>query len=165
MSARSTHSDVPEHWRWLPKPELLEVLNLRPGLSVAAVGRGAADLVREASATLGPEGQVFPLESLDADTIPPASCDRVLLANQWARLPDPLAALRRAATLLRDDGRLILVEWHAHAQCPGAPDTRVALHEMVWLLEHNSWDIHRHGDLGPHCYFLEAGVSDESVQS
>jgi hypothetical protein len=158
MSARSTHSDVPERWQWLPKSELVEVLSLRPGMSIAIVGSGAGDI-------LGPERQVVPLESLHAPALPPRSCDRILLANQWAALANPLAALRKAASLLREDGRLILVEWHAHAQCPDAPESRVALHEMVWLLEHNSWDIHRHGDLGPHCYFLEAAVTDESVQS
>ncbi len=157
MSARSTHSDVPERWHWLPKSEVAEILSLRPGMTIAAVGIGAADLV--------PETRVIAVESLDVPSSPPGSCDRILLANQWAGLPDPLAALRQAASLLREDGRLILVEWHAHANCPGAPEPRVALHEMVWLLEHNAWDIHRHGDIGPHCYFLEAAVSDESVQS
>src|SRR5262249_13540896 len=100
-----------------------------------------------------------------ATPIPPGSCDRVLIANLWAELSNPIAALREAARLLSDEGRLILVDWHADASCPEAPGARVGFREMVRLLEQNTWDIHSHGELGPYSYFVEAGVSDESVQS
>ena len=167
MTPRSkSHPDVLERWRWLPTAELVEVLNLRRGMSVAAIGPGAGGLTAELSGTVGSAGKAFAIESPEqTGPIPSDSCDRVLIANLWAALPDPLAVLREAARLLRADGRLILVEWQADSQCPEAPSTRIGLQDMVRLLERNTWDIHRHGELGPHCYFLEAGVSDESVQS
>jgi SAM-dependent methyltransferase len=100
-----------------------------------------------------------------ATRIATGCCDRVLLANCWTELYNPVAALREAARLLREDGRLILVEWNADAECPQAPISRMGRHEMVQLLERNCWDIHRHGDVGRYSYFLDAAVSDESVQS
>jgi hypothetical protein len=37
--------------------------------------------------------------------------------------------------------------------------------ELVQLLEKNTWVFTGNGELGPYSYFLEAAVSDESVQS
>jgi ubiquinone/menaquinone biosynthesis C-methylase UbiE len=93
------------------------------------------------------------------------SCNRVIMANLWTELPDPIATLHEAARLLRENGRLILIDWHAGSECAEAPAQRIGFHEMVRLLEKNMWDIHRHGDIGACSYFLEAAVSDESVQS
>jgi ubiquinone/menaquinone biosynthesis C-methylase UbiE len=164
-------------------------MGLRPGMSVAELGADEGDLILQVAEAIGPAGHAFAIESSPemlarlreqtqtcrnihiiearhhATPIPTGACDRVILANCWAELPDPIAALREAARLLREDGRLILIEWHADAGCPDAPAARTAFHEMVGLLERNTWDIHRHGDVGPYSYFLEAAVCDESVQS
>jgi hypothetical protein len=123
----------------LPQAELDEILKMRPQMRL--------------------------LEIDPATPLPEQAYDRVLMANRWSELPDPVALLHAVRERLCEDGRLILVEWHHDADSADAPETRVPLQEMVHLLEHNGWDIHRHGNLGPHCYFLEAGVSDESVQS
>jgi SAM-dependent methyltransferase len=111
---------------------------------------------------------IHPVEAPNHDTrLAAGCCDRVLVANLWAELTDPVATLREAARLLREDGRLIIIEWQAEAASPLAPrpNARIGFDEMLQLLERNTWDVHRHGNFGPDNYFLEAGVSDESVQS
>jgi ubiquinone/menaquinone biosynthesis C-methylase UbiE len=181
--------DVPGRYRWLPQSEIIDLLKLQPGMSVAEMGAGAGHFTFPVLEVIGSAGHAFAVETAPemlaslreraqdrrnihvveaphhATPIATGSCDRVLIANLWAELPDPLAVLREAARLLREDGRLIIIEWQAGAQCPQAPGTRVGFDEMVRLLEKNTWDIHRHGEVGPYCYFLEAAVSDESVQS
>jgi ubiquinone/menaquinone biosynthesis C-methylase UbiE len=158
-------------------------------MSIAEIGLGAGDVVLEICRAIGPAGHLFaiapaPEEAArvrdtardcgnvhiiesqpNATSIGEGSCDRVLMANVWAELPDGRAALREARRLLRDEGRLVVVEWQAHARHGDAPELRVGMRDMVRLLENEVWDIHAHGDLGSHCYFLEAGISDESVQS
>jgi len=44
------------------------------------------------------------------------------------------------------------------------PDS-ITIADVIRALEHNCWDVHRHGEAGSQCYFVEAGVTDESVQS
>ena len=70
-----------------------------------------------------------------ATSIATGSCDRVFMANLWTELPDPIAALREAARLLREDGRLILIEWHAVANSPEAPGSRVGFHETFFAVK------------------------------
>jgi ubiquinone/menaquinone biosynthesis C-methylase UbiE len=178
-----------ERYRWLPNSDVVEVLKLQPGMNIAEIGAGAGDLILPISEALGSADHAFAIEmapeplarlrerSQDsrnvhvveapyhATPIAADSCDRVLMANLWTELPDPIAALHEAARLLREDGRLILIEWQAAAKCAEAPAPRIGFYEMIQLLEKNTWDIHRHGEIGPYSYFLEAAVSDESVQS
>jgi len=180
--------DARERCRWLPQSEIVEALKLRPGMNVAEMGAGAGTFIIPILEVVGSGGQAFAVETAPemleclreraqgyhnfhvvqaphhATLIATGSCDRVLIANLWAELSDPIAVLREAARLLREDGRLLIIDWHARAQCPQAPSTRIGFREMVRLLEKN-WDIHRHGEVGPHSYFLEAAVCDESVQS
>ena len=182
-------SDTPGRYRFLPKSEIVDVLRLQPGMTIAELSAGRGDLVLSISEAIGSEGHAFAVETAPellsclrekaeachnihvveapchATQIATGSCDRVVMVNIWTELSDPIAAMREAARLLGVDGRLILIEWHADAECPQAPGTRVGLPEMVRLLGENIWDIHRHGDFGPYSYFLEVGVSDESVQS
>jgi SAM-dependent methyltransferase len=117
-------------------------------MTVAEVGSPfLAESLRRA---VGPEGRV--VDAPDA-ALPNGCCDRVLMADVWSKLGDPQSALDEAHRLLRHDGRLLIVEGHA------------GFDELVHTLEHHSWDVHRHGDAGPDCWFIEAGPSDTSVQS
>jgi SAM-dependent methyltransferase len=133
---------------------------------VAELGAEGSDLIAPLREAVGAEGRAFAIQvPHQASSLAAHSCDRILLVNCWNAIPEPMAALREAARLLREGGRLVLIEWHANAECPEAPGERTAFHEMLRLLEKSTWDIHRHGNVGPHSYFFEAAVSDESVQS
>ena len=182
-------ADVPARYRSLPTSEIAGVLGLQPGMCVAELSAGRGDLIVPVSEAVGSAGRAFAVESAPemlaslrerargsgnihvveapshATPIATGCCDRVYMVNLWSELPDPAAALREAARLLRPDGRLILIDWHAEVECPHAPASRIGFREMIRLLEHNTWDVHRHGDVGPHSYFVEASISDESVQS
>jgi len=161
----------------LPTAEITALLNLQPGMNITAIGAGAGDLILPLAEIVGPRGHAFAIESAPDNLVrlreqsrdrqnvhviespyhetPLASHsnDRVLLANIWNELPDPVQTLRESERLLREHGRLVLVEEQAD------------FGRVVETLEKNTWDIHRQGYAGPECYFLEASVSDESVQS
>lgn len=181
----------PERHGSLPKREVLEILELKPGMTVAEIGAGRGDLCLPISEAVGSAGHVFAVEAIpemlhtlrqrsqnqsnihlveepyQETAVAGESCDRVVMANLWTDLHDPLATLREVGRLLRKNGRLVLIEWRPDAPCPPGPpaDKRIEFRAMVQLLERHSWDLHRHGDASPFSYFLEVGICDESVQS
>ena len=194
---RMQESAVPALWNdpdrchLLPLAEMVDLLELRPGMTVAEMGAGHGRLTSSLSHAVGPEGRVYaierepePLASLREKrkcqpNIQPVaapshntglaehSSDRVLMANLLRELPDRIATLREAGRLLKEDGRLLLIEWRNDGEHPPGPPlhARIGFGEIVRLLENHNWDIHRHGAVGPHCVFVEASVSDEAVQS
>jgi ubiquinone/menaquinone biosynthesis C-methylase UbiE len=169
----------PERHRALDAAEIVDLLRLRPGMTVAEMGAGAGRFTLLIAEAVGPGGHVFALEAapelqsrfqqrcrdrhnihlIEAayhqTLLACGCCDRVLTANLWPELAHPRAALREAARLLREDGRLVITDSRSG----------LGLSQMVNTLERNCWDIHRHGNAGSSCYFLEAAPSDESVQS
>jgi SAM-dependent methyltransferase len=135
----------------LTDADVLEALALRSGMCVAEIG--GARFPEAIERAVGPHGRVLAADTSSMSGLPEACCDRVLMANVWLESGDPLEVLREAARLLRPDGRLVIVE------------SRVEFGELLKVLENNCWDVFRHGEAGRQCYFIEAGVSDESVQS
>jgi len=81
------------------------------------------------------------------------STDLVVVTNPRGNEVEPL--LRRAYRVLEAGGRLVVFDWRS----------QVPMREMVNLLEHNQWSVTGHWTSGAGGYFLEAMVSDESVQS
>lgn len=79
--------------------------------------------------------------------------DLVVVTNPSSTEVEPL--LKRACKALKEGGRLFVFDWRSE----------VPMRHMVNLLEHNQWSITGHGGAGLGGYFLEAMVTDESVQS
>jgi hypothetical protein len=79
--------------------------------------------------------------------------DLVVVTNPRSHEVTPL--LRQACRALNEGGRLVVFDWRS----------QVPIHQMVNILENNQWSITGHGSAGAGGYFLEAMVSDNSVQS
>jgi ubiquinone/menaquinone biosynthesis C-methylase UbiE len=92
-----------------------------------------------------------------ATSLPENCCDRILVVESLGRTNNPAQILNEASRLLREGGRLVVVE--------PREGLRAGFDDLVCTLEKHSWDIHRHGDASGAWYFLEASVSDQSVQS
>jgi ubiquinone/menaquinone biosynthesis C-methylase UbiE len=135
----------------LTDSNVLEALALRSGMCVAEIG--GARFPEAIERAVGPRGSVMAADTSSMGGLPDACCDRVLMTNVWLEAGDPLEILREAARLLRPDGRLVIIE------------SRIDFPELLKVLENNCWDVYRHGEAGAQCYFIEAAVSDESVQS
>ena len=72
------------------------------------------------------------------------------------KFPADLAgALHEAKSMLRHEGRVVLVQGEENK----------SFHDALQILEKNAWSVHRHGHFPHGGYFLEASPTDESVQS
>lgn len=151
-AAESHRLDDPERLRFMPPAEIVNALELAPGMTVADIGAGTGYFALPVARAILPNGRVFAVDvqremltRLDArlrqagasgnislvegdatgTTLPDASCDRVLIANVWHELPNHPAALHEFARILRREGRVAILDWRADvpARSKSAPRT------------------------------------------
>jgi len=139
----------------LSASEIAHLARLERGMTVAVMG-GGTEIAEVIQGTVGPSGRVIMIgEPHHSAATQPESCHRLLMVRAWEGLSDPVRTLHELTKRLGPHGTLLVVERHG----------RIRMNEMVQLLERNKWTIHRHGDAGPDHYYVEATVTDESVQS
>jgi len=125
-------------------------------MKVAIMSAGPVNLSEALSAAVGANGHVHDARVSMTD-LPRHAYDRIIVANlSREELGDIGALLHRARGLLRHDGRLYVI-----GQGADAPPFAHAVHS----LEVNAWTIHRHIEMQPDEYLVEATITDESVQS
>lgn len=183
-----------ERLLWLPPGEVLARLEVAQGMTVADIGAGTGYFAIPIARAVAPGGMVFAvdlqpemlellrgklhqpgapenIELVVGDaartSLPDASCDLVLMANIWHELEDRPAALREVRRVLKDGGRLAILDWrHDAVRPPGPPlDHRVPVDEAVRTLELHVWTLYHRFPVGRHSYLLLATPTDESVQS
>jgi ubiquinone/menaquinone biosynthesis C-methylase UbiE len=107
----------------LPHAEVVELLELRPGMPVAEMGARQGRITSSLSNAVGPEGRVYGLER---EPEPLASLgekrkSQPNMANLLAELYDRSTPLGEASRLLREDGRLSLIECGTDGEHPPGP--------------------------------------------
>jgi ubiquinone/menaquinone biosynthesis C-methylase UbiE len=99
--------------------------------------------------------------------LPDACCDLVLLADLWGRLENRDAVLAEAKRILKEGGRLVLIDWTTESPSPAAPpaEQRTSMHSAICALEMHSWSLDKAEQIGADGYLLIFEPTDESVQS
>jgi ubiquinone/menaquinone biosynthesis C-methylase UbiE len=123
---------------------LMQILQLKPGSSVADVGAGSGELSLAIAERVGPEGKVYsteikpvlvdkirttaekahlenviPVEGKENDTgLPHSCCDAIFLREVYHHLTDPLAIDHSLYQALRPGARLAIIDFEP---IPGQP--------------------------------------------
>ena len=135
--------------RQKPK-ELIEALDLKPGMTVADVGTGAGYMLPYLSAAVGPSGKVyaediFPdlldqakkhaaklgnVEYVLGDTasakLPKGSIDVALVLDAYHHFDQPESMIRSLREALKPGGRIVIVEYHKNEK--SMPNGRALKH-------------------------------------
>jgi ubiquinone/menaquinone biosynthesis C-methylase UbiE len=175
----------PERLKWLPVDEVIGAIPLKPGSVVADVGAGTGYVTIPLARAVGEKGRVIAVdiqqemlskirEKLAASgnppnvdlvegdaahtTLPPQSCDIVLMVNIWHELDDYPAVLVEAGRILRPEGELVIVDWRADLPSPPGPpaEHRVSVLQMQATLDHSSWSTVRSGTIGLYSHLIVA---------
>ena len=136
-AAHAQRLDDPARRAWLPHTEVLAAMALRSGETIADVGAGTGYFSLPLAQAVGPQGRVYAVDAqnemlsllqqkLDEFTLPivelvhaeadntglPASCcDLVFAANVWHEFDDHAAVVRESARVMKQDGRIAILDW------------------------------------------------------
>jgi 2-polyprenyl-3-methyl-5-hydroxy-6-metoxy-1,4-benzoquinol methylase len=134
-------------------PQLVELLQLKPGMTVADVGAGFGAWTMRLSSMLGPEGRVYSTEvgaaQLEAlreiarregltnvivvkgaaatTNLPAGCCDAILIRDVYHHLTHPEEIIRSVAASLKPGGRVAVVDFPPRPNTdvpPGVPANR-----------------------------------------
>jgi predicted methyltransferase len=128
--------DAPGRDKWQKPREVMRLLELRPGMTVADIGAGTGYFAPHLSRQVGKKGQVLALDiepqlvehinerarrarlanvvarqvAPDDPKLEPESVDRVLLVDTWHHIPAREAYGKKLVAGLRPGGRVVIVE-------------------------------------------------------
>lgn len=126
-------------------PRLMELLELKPGMTIADVGAGFGAWTMRFSRSVGPAGRVYATEigesqlaalreavarekltnvtvvtgAPGATNLPAACCDAILIRDAYHHLTEPAAIIRSFAASLKSGGHLAVIDF------PPRPNTEV----------------------------------------
>lgn len=118
-------------------PKLVELMVLKPGMSVADVGAGFGAWTIRLSKWIGPSGRVYATDvgaaqlaalretvkregltnvtvleaGADATNLPAQCCDAILIRDAYHHLTQPEAIVRSMAASLKPGGRLVVIDF------------------------------------------------------
>jgi len=185
-AADAAKLDDPARLVYLSPEEASAQVGLREGMRVVDVGAGTGFFAIPFARRVGAGGRVFAVDmqpemlellrarltdeerarielvegSAARTGLDDGSCDLVWMAKVWHELDEREAVLAEAARVLRDKGRIAILDWRPGAsRPPGPPDEhRVALADVVSLLTSEGWQVERASDFGSYSYLVVAGA-------
>lgn len=118
-------------------PELVKLLGLKPGMTVADIGAGFGAWTVQFAKVLGPSGRVYSTDigaaqlaalrehtkhegltnvtviegSPNATNLPAACCDGILIRDAYHHLTEPEAIIKSMAAALKPGGRLAVIDF------------------------------------------------------
>jgi ubiquinone/menaquinone biosynthesis C-methylase UbiE len=118
-------------------PRLVELLELKPGMTVADVGAGFGAWTVRFAREVGPSGHVYATDvgaaqvkalrdipererlkhvtviegAVDSTNLPPACCDAILVRDAYHHFTQPEAMVRSLAASLKPGGRLAVIDF------------------------------------------------------
>ena len=137
----------------LEMPELVKLLALKPGMTVADIGAGFGAWTVRFAKVLGPSGRVYATDlgaaqltalreyikreglgnvtvlegAVDSTNLPPQCCDAVLVRDAYHHFTKPEAMVKSIAAALKPGGRLAVIDFPPRAKSTlpeGVPENR-----------------------------------------
>jgi ubiquinone/menaquinone biosynthesis C-methylase UbiE len=176
---------------YLSPEEAAAQVGLREGMRVADVGAGTGFFAIPFARRVGAGGRVFAVDmqpemlellraklndeeraridlvegSATRTGLNDGSCDLVWMAKVWHELDECETVLAEAARVLREKGRIAILDWRPGASRPPGPpeEHRVAAADVVSMLTREGWQVERASDFSSYSYLVVAGAPGVAV--
>lgn len=184
-ASKAYRLEDPERLRFLPPDAVLNVLPLRPGMTIADVGAGTGYFSFPLAKAVGNGGKLFAvdiqeemlsllrqkLERPDAPgnivlvrgeanstTLRDHSCDLVFLANVWHEVPDHAATLMETRRVLKPSGTLAIIDWRPDTEHPPGPpvEHRIGVENVCRDLQSHGFECDSPLKVGQYSYIVLA---------
>ncbi|MFQ5665297.1 MAG: methyltransferase domain-containing protein [Candidatus Binatia bacterium] len=173
--------DDPSRDAWQKPAEVVQALDLRPGMRVADLGAGTGYFSRYLSAAVGDDGTVFAVDtepnlvtylrersdkehtanlvpilaSPDNPRLPVRSTDLVLIVDTFHHIDARLKYFARLRRLLKPGGRVAIIDWQKRELPVGPPPPhKIPRAQVVEEMEAAGYQLVAEPALLPYQYFL-----------
>jgi len=185
--AESHRLESPERPKYMPAGELVSRLRISSGMTITDIGAGTGYFAIPMARAAAP-GKVYAvdlqpemleklrakLESGDLHDPPKnidlvqgsavetkladQSCDVVLIANVWHELDEYDSTLHEAARILKNHGKLAILDWRPDVDHPPGPplDHRIAMETVRESIENEGWTCDSADSFGTYSYLVIA---------
>lgn len=139
--------DDPARNEWLPVAEVLGLLALNAGETIADVGAGTGYFSLPLAKAVGANGRVYAVDAqpemllwikgkLNQEafpnielthaeaahtSLPDSSCDLFFMANIWHEIEDQAAVLKESLRVLKPGGRIAILDWRTDVEAVCGP--------------------------------------------
>ncbi|MDD4933337.1 MAG: class I SAM-dependent methyltransferase [Methylacidiphilaceae bacterium] len=170
-----------ERDQWQQPERVVEVLDLKPGSSVADVGAGTGYFSRRFSQAVGAEGKIYAIDSEPAmadylkkevqeknlknitvrlvkpgnPDLDPQSVDLIFLCVVLHHMDNRIEYLRKLSGCLRPGGRIALIDFKPNSPVGPPPAHRVPEEEAKEEFKAAGYRLLNEHDFLPYQYFLE----------
>jgi ubiquinone/menaquinone biosynthesis C-methylase UbiE len=175
--------DDPARDEWQKPEEVVRLMAIAPGMTVADLGAGTGYFLRYLSTAVGPEGKVLALDvepsmvdhmkkraqaeslsNVEARTVAPqdpglrdGSVDRILIVNTWHHLPDRDRYAEKLARALKPGGELWIVDYTKESPRGPPAQFRFPPEEVIAALSVASLEGAIVDETLPHQFVVKAG--------
>ena len=144
--------DDPTRDEWQKPKDVVNAMELTPGMTVADLGAGTGYFEAHLSRAVGANGVVLALDvepdmvrymteraaregltnvkpslvAMDDPKLPPSGVDRVLIVDVWHHIPERVAYAKKVAAGLKPGGRVFIVDFKLDAKHGPPPHHRLA---------------------------------------
>jgi SAM-dependent methyltransferase len=170
-----------DRYKWQKPQEVLEVLALAPGQSVADLGAGTGYFTRLLSWQVGEQGKVYAVDieptmlehingrddgyridniitvlaEPDDPKLPLDELELVLSVNTWHHVGDRVDYIRRLEPVLRPSGRVAIIDYRRGDLPVGPPDEmKLPRAQVVAEFAEAGWTLISENRILPYQYFL-----------
>ncbi len=184
LASRIKIFEDPERDKWQHTDQIMQALDLKPGMTVADIGAGSGYFTRPFAKAVGPSGKVYVVDissdilgylkkraqkegltnieivtdKPDAPMLPANSLDLAFFGEVTHHIAHRTDFFKKVYADLKPDGRMAIVDYppeaHAKGWCPHPADQLVPSWEIIREAEDAGFKLDRTYDFIPREYFI-----------
>ncbi|HTW87878.1 MAG TPA: methyltransferase domain-containing protein [Candidatus Binataceae bacterium] len=184
LAARIKTFEAADRDKWQKPDEIVKVLDLKPGMTVADIGAGSGYFTRRFAKAVGPSGKVYAVDisrdilvylknraqkedlhnieivvdKPDDPMLPANSLDLAFFGEVTHHIGHRSDFFRKIYTALKPNGRMAIVDFppeaHAKGWCPHPADQLIPSWEIIREAEDAGFKLDRTYDFIPREYFI-----------